>query len=277
MRLKLNQPELESLMKDFYVLTGIKMVVFDNEYHELLAYPDTNCAFCQYMKDNIDTRRLCEHSDRRSFKICQKQGKLIIYHCHAGLIEATAPLIDNHVVIGYLMFGQISDVGSKKALKSLIKSTLLSTNLSEADFSYYTEDISLKSNEQIQAAAKIMEACTFYVMFKETISVQRQNIITNMNSYLNNHLHEDLNVGTITHELGISKSKLYQICDSYLGCGIAEYIKNLRIERAKDLLKNTDLPIIQIAEDTGFSDYNYFCRVFKKEAGIPAKKYRASF
>ena len=56
--------------------------------------------------------------------------------------------------------------------------------------------------------------------------------------------------------------------------GIAAYIKKLRMEKAKELLKQTDLTISQVAAQTGFSDYNYFCRVFKKETGIPAKKYR---
>ena len=59
-----------------------------------------------------------------------------------------------------------------------------------------------------------------------------------------------------------------------MSTGIAEHIKNLRIEEAKRLLVETDLPVYQIADQVGFTDYNYFCRVFKKEVGLPAKKYR---
>lgn len=257
MALDFNLIELKNLMKDFYTLTGIKIVLFDSEYHELLAYPDSNCSFCQYMKEHPATRKLCEKSDLQSFHTCQEQGKFIIYHCHAGLIEATAPLIDEHTVIGYLMFGQVADAATKLPSK-------------------YKKDVTVKTSEQIQAAAKIMEACTFYVVYKKSIRLQRRNFLTNMNTFLNSHLTEDLSVERITLELGISKSKLYQVCTDHLGCGIAKHIKSLRINRAKELLRNTDYPITKVAEDSGFSDYNYFCRIFKKETGISAKKYRES-
>ena len=59
-----------------------------------------------------------------------------------------------------------------------------------------------------------------------------------------------------------------------MSVGIAEHIKNLRIEEAKRLLAETDLPVSRIADRVGFTDYNYFCRVFKRETGMPAKKYR---
>lgn len=77
--------------------------------------------------------------------------------------------------------------------------------------------------------------------------------------------------------LGVSRSSLYHSCEQYLGIGIAEYIRTLRLETARKLLKETDLTITQIADKVGFNDYNYFCRVFKKEPGYSAKKYRLYF
>ena len=70
------------------------------------------------------------------------------------------------------------------------------------------------------------------------------------------------------------KHKLYDSVDEYLGIGIAEHIKNIRIKEARRLLKETNLAVHEIADKIGFNDYNYFCRVFKKEVGMPAKQYR---
>lgn len=56
--------------------------------------------------------------------------------------------------------------------------------------------------------------------------------------------------------------------------GIAEYIRTLRLQQAQTLLKESDIPITEIAASVGFDDYNYFRRVFKKETGCSAKKYR---
>ena len=56
--------------------------------------------------------------------------------------------------------------------------------------------------------------------------------------------------------------------------GIAEYLKKLRIDKAQQLIRTTELTISEISDRVGFSDYNYFRRVFKSETGISAKEYR---
>ena len=274
MKLEYNEPELEDLMKDFYLLTGIRIVLFDHDYHELLSYPKQHCRFCSKMKSRKETHRSCDESDRASFMKCRQKSELVLSHCHAGLIEATAPLIDHNMVIGYMMFGQISDQENIGGLINILSENPYLTSASPKELAEYAADIPLRSNEQIQAAAKIMEACTFYVLLKNTISVKRDNFIRNMDQYLLEHLSEDLSVNAICSALGISKTKLYQSCDLYYGCGIAEHIRYLRIEKAKKLLLETEKPITAIADEVGFCDYNYFCRVFKKEASISAKKYR---
>lgn len=274
MKLDYDESELEHLMKDFYLLTGIRIVLFDADYRELLSYPKHPCKFCEKMKQAPSTRQLCNESDRISFETCKWTNELIIYHCHAGLIEATAPLLDHHAVIGYMMFGQISDAGTETDLCHLLHNTLVSLPGAVSDATGLTADIPLKTTEQIQAAAKIMEACTFYVIMKNTITVRRDNFIRNMDAYLLEHLSEDLSVTALSRALGISKSKLYQNYALYYDHSIAEHIRMLRIETAKKMLVESDASITDIAGAVGFADYNYFCRVFKKEVGIPAKKYR---
>lgn len=274
MYLDYNEKELESLMKDFYLLTGIRIVLFDSAYKELSSYPKQHCKFCDKMKSKKETSLLCDESDQASFAACKEKNELIIYHCHAGLIEAAAPLIDHNTVIGYMMFGQISDAETAEELISVLKKNVRFSPEEAEDISQYTSDIPLKNTEQIKAAAKIMQACTFYAIFKKTIRIRRDNFIHNMDQYLSEHLSEDLSISALSAALGISKSKLYQNCTYYYGCGIAQHIRSLRIETAKKLLVNSDMSVTDISEKAGFTDYNYFCRIFKKEVGTPAKKYR---
>lgn len=272
----LNTTELKALLKDFYLLTKIKIVIFDVDYNEIIAYPDSHCTFCHVLRSNPTALNKCLESNLQSFTHCKKTGKMKVYHCHAGLIEATAPLIDNGIVIGYIMFGQISDVKDVTELETLIENTLLENKIVTKEPMAALLNIERKTSEQIYAAAKILEACTFYVLLKEWMSVKKQNFIGNLNSYLKTHLSEELSIDQISSDFGISRSKLYSTCEKYLGIGIAQYIKNLRLEKAKQLLKETNLTVSQISSEVGFSDYNYFCRVFKQEVGTPAKKYRAS-
>lgn len=272
--LTFNNTPLKELMRDFYILTGIKIVIFDSEYREILSYPESHCAFCDLMHSQDTTKKKCIKSNEHSFQKCRTTSHLEIYHCHAGLVEATAPLIDNGAVIGYIMFGQISDFEDSNTLKEHLQTLLKNYDLSVPDTEDNIYRITQKSSQQILAAAKILEACTFYVLLKNMISLQRKNFMQNLNSFLMDHLSEDLSVDRLMREFHISRNKLYESTEKYLGTGIAEHIKSLRIQEAKRLLKETDLKIIQISDRVGFADYNYFCRVFKAKTGIPAKQYR---
>ena len=55
--------------------------------------------------------------------------------------------------------------------------------------------------------------------------------------------------------------------------GIMQYVLYCRIEKAKELLTE-DGSILSVAERVGFTEYNYFCKVFKKEVGMTASAYR---
>lgn len=275
MKLEFNREQLLQLMRDFYILSGIRMVLFDDEYRELLSYPEDHCAFCARIRQNPEVRKLCARSDEASFEKSGQQRKLILYRCHAGLMEAAIPLIDNHIVIGYLMFGQIADCASTQQLAAQLGQQLAHHGIA-ADFDT-TQGIPLKTSEQIQAAGKIMEACTMYALRNQTISLRREHFSNELRAFLLAHLSEPLNSHSIAQAFGISRSKLYQQCQQYLDMGVTEYLRTLRMEQAQKLLRDTSIPITQIADMVGFDDYNYFCRVFRQENGISPKKFRSGF
>lgn len=58
------------------------------------------------------------------------------------------------------------------------------------------------------------------------------------------------------------------------GESVTGYIQNLRVQKAKLLLKSTDMKIFEISEATGFNDSNYFTHMFNKIAGVSPKEYR---
>lgn len=274
--LNLNREKLLDLMEDFYILTSVKIALFDINGNEILSYPNHHCSFCNLVRSTKEGEKLCRKSNENSFARCQKKRTLEIFKCHAGLIETTAPLIDQGQVIGYIMFGQITDILDRNCITDILKDTIQKLNLDSVGYDASIYNVAVKTHEQIEAAAKILEACTFYVLFHDLVSAQRDTFAQNLNQFLIAHISEDLSVDRLTKEFNISKNKLYETCNRHLSVGIAEYIKSIRINEAKKLLKETELPIYIISDLVGFNDYNYFCRVFKKETGISARKYRIS-
>ena len=165
MSLKFNTDELTDLMKNFYTLTGIRIVLFDEKYNEIFAYPAECSPFCHHMRKDPNFYTMCCQSDKISFETCKKSGCLTMYTCHAGLIEATYPIRNDGSIIGYIMFGQVSDSKEKEIFRQNLLE--LSKKYSEnTEIDELVKKVKFKTQKQLVAASKILEACTSYILLK---------------------------------------------------------------------------------------------------------------
>ena len=270
MRLEFDREQMLELMKDFYILSGMKIALFDSDANELLAWPESDCAFCKAMKDCETSAHLCKSSDLSSITQCLTERRTLIYHCHAGLIEAVAPLVLGGVAVGCLMIGQATDLTDAQELEELLRRGAEANGIALS----FPQAPVVKTAPQLQAAAHLMDACAGYVIRKQAVQIRHPAFAARLQSFLQEHLSEDIPISSLTRQMGMSKSRLYQICEAEFGMGAAAYLRFLRIQRAKELLVGTSKPIVEIAHAVGFADYNYFCRVFRRETGSTPKKYR---
>ena len=279
MKLNYNEKELHQLLQDFHDLTKLTLTLYDPEGEWIFSYPTKENYFCNCIKTSPEGAALCEASDRASFEAAKASGECVIYKCHAGLIEATAPIVSDGFTIGYLMMGQVANAASPEQLQSLIEHALHKYHLNEAEndsWKQYAAATPCISDTQIHAAARIMEACISSILYKKLISIEKQQFEQNINTYILNHLTEDLSVDRLCEHLHLSRRKLYEYSEEFLHCSIAKYIKKMLLQHAQTLLSETNLPISTISEQCGFSDYNYFCRIFKQENGMSARSYRVA-
>ena len=79
---------------------------------------------------------------------------------------------------------------------------------------------------------------------------------------------------TICDAFNLGKTALYELSNKNYGCGIASHIRQVRLQRAKELLSDTSMAIYEIADAVGLNDYNYFTKIFKRELGVTPKEYR---
>jgi LacI family transcriptional regulator len=84
----------------------------------------------------------------------------------------------------------------------------------------------------------------------------------------------DLSIPTLARRVGCSRSSLEAHFKRELGQTTARYILERRIKRARRLLRETTLPIYEIATASGFEDANYFAAAFKRVTGTSPSKYR---
>ena len=261
-------------MENFYTLTKIRIVLFDSAFNEILSYPSGGHSFCSLMRTNAAFDALCKNSDWISFEKCCKTHALCVYKCHAGLIEATSPIIQNGAIIGYIMFGQITDIKDKNVAGNFVSKLLEDYPLS-VPMPGKLKKLKYKSQKQIFAAARILDACTSYIILKGMITPQSEHILELLSNYVDMHLSEAITVDDLCKAFNISRTQLYEETKQYTN-GIASFIRLKKLAKAKELILKTDMPISAVSDSVGFSDYNYFLRVFKKHYGISPKKMKAA-
>jgi len=86
----------------------------------------------------------------------------------------------------------------------------------------------------------------------------------------------DLNVNEIAEELGMSRIQVYRKVKALLGCAVNDYLVEVRIKKAKHLLKNSEMSIAEIAYEVGFSSPAYFSTTFKGKTTLSPKEYKSS-
>ena len=166
-----------------------------------------------------------------------------------------------------MAFGQIIPKESCEDTKKEIKRRYPS-------LSPEVDNIPIKSQQELSAAATVLQAITAYVMTNRWVVPSKSEFIREIDRYIEEHLSENITVEDICSAFRIGRTKLYEISMDYLGCGLAEYIRKQRIVHAQKLLTETDMPITDIAYTVGFSDYNHFSRIFKQTTDTSARRYR---
>ena len=72
----------------------------------------------------------------------------------------------------------------------------------------------------------------------------------------------------------VSQSRFVHLFKEVTGKSVTDFVTSIRVERAKELLVSTDLPVREISETVGYDDQNYFSRRFLKAVGISPRDYR---
>ncbi len=92
--------------------------------------------------------------------------------------------------------------------------------------------------------------------------------------YLNEHIDEQVTVETITKKFAINRNKLNEIFMKQASMTCHDYLLNLRIDLAKSMLINTELPINEVSSRVGYPDSGYFAKIFKHVTGKTPTQYR---
>lgn len=101
-----------------------------------------------------------------------------------------------------------------------------------------------------------------------------QQVITPIIEYIAGHMQDKLTVDTLADRFGYSAGYLTRLFRRYTDCSPYQFILRTRLDHGKHLLATSDLPVQEIADQTGFSSLANFCSAFRKYAGQTPGEFR---
>ncbi|MFC5449260.1 response regulator transcription factor [Paenibacillus aestuarii] len=92
--------------------------------------------------------------------------------------------------------------------------------------------------------------------------------------YIENHYMDDIGIGQIAHQLQVTANHLSMVFHKKAGVTFVKYVTNIRMQKAKELLLNTNLQVKQIAEQVGYYSTRHFTKLFTEHYDSYPSDYR---
>lgn len=93
-------------------------------------------------------------------------------------------------------------------------------------------------------------------------------------AYINTHYHQAVSIEQLARKACMSRRNFFLQFKKTAGCSPIQYLIRLRISRATELLLYSEMSVGDIAAQCGFSDSNYFCRIFRVQTGMSPRQFR---
>lgn len=95
-------------------------------------------------------------------------------------------------------------------------------------------------------------------------------------NYFEEHIRDSITIEDVCHDNLIGRSQLQKLFREEYGCGVIEFFSHMKINFARQLIRENDMNFTQISEFLGYSSIHYFSRQFKKICGMTPTEYAYS-
>lgn len=255
----------------------VMLSCFGNNFEDclptLLEYEVHQLPICTYLKSDVSMRRKCIKNKRMLEK---KNIECTYYsHCYVGVEEYVYPIkYDGKVIMCVNISGYRGK--TERAEKCAAIAQKYSGEKFKQMYLQLSEDV-----PDIEDVNRIIRPLEYMVreLYKECCknkqAESRQKLVFRKALiYIYENYSSKISCADVARAVGYSEPHLRHIFRTEGEYSVMEYINNIRMSRAADMLKNTDCRITDAAFACGFEDSNYFSTAFKKKYGVPPKIFR---
>lgn len=274
-------------IKDFCGFIPINKEL-DEALQPFLAH--TN-PYCMYMKSDRDHWRICRSMIRGIYRKLERSNKTYFGVCHGGLGEYVVPISSGDTLLGSINAG-FFPVKTSRAERRICRSCAheppLDQNIAIELYHSCIKPPSIAPDDLLLGLELLAEyLAQTYRILQVTHAVpstavryhtsSEDTILTHAIEYIRHNALNRIAVTELADFCHCSESYLSRIFKRRTGININVYVNKVRVEQAKNNLILSHDSIADIAGSVGFSDPNYFSRVFTQIVGISPSEFRRRF
>lgn len=224
--------------------------------------------FCFQAESHPELHKKCVDCDQCLLERCKKSHTAEWHFCHAGLFDGIVPILKNGIHVGYLFFGHVRTKDSKYS------ETITAKELQKA-----YDTLSCFSVDYLESLTAFLSGINFdkFIQINENDDAEEEfekyfyDILTN---YIHRNMDQDLSIASICDHFHVSRSFFYKKWCIYSDISFSDFVMQQRLNRAKTMIRETNLPIQNIATCVGFNTYSHFFYSFKKRIGMTPSQYK---
>lgn len=267
-----NSLEISTILKEFYMISGFRISIHDAEFNEIYAYPQCLSPYCTAIQKNSKNKKRCLQNDHDAFQKVKETGEVVVYRCSHGLYEAVAPIYHYGILSGYFMMGQVCDDKTENA--GLLYRSVYNVLLNETYATEAVNSVKEVPERLMKSYISIMTVIAEYVTETNRLSPGNSNLAVLVKTYLNQNYSSKITLEVLAQRFNCSQSLLIKSFKKEYDTTIMKELMEVRLLKAEEHLKKSRIPLKEIADECGFSDQNYFSKVFAAKYGCSPSEYR---
>lgn len=232
----------------------------------LLAQTNVSCQACLAMQQRLEQEARIEPKTLK---------------CFTGLCETAVPVRVGENIVAWLETGHIlTDHPTKLKFNRLVKTLArwgTPVDLKQAEEAYFNTRVIAPS--QYEAAVRLLQIFAGHLaQLGQQIALQNKEneplAVSKVRQWIVAHCEDSVSLGAAAQAVNLSAKYFSEVFRKATGIPFVEYIGRVRVEKAKNLLVNTQLRISEIAFEVGFQSLSQFNRAFRRHAGTSPRDYR---
>ncbi len=256
-------------------MVSFNPLMHEYTYRKLLGFQEEPKEPKTYRQDSIDYSAIYQryHVENRLLKLIEKGDVENIIQAYDEMQDESASLAD--------LFRSPVYQSPISILRALARKAAEQSGLSIITIDQITQ----KSVQRLSGTDDIEKQGQYcYEMLIELTTAVRDHLVNTSGyssaivkvvEYLSLNYTQNINMDILCQISDYSSSHLAKIFKHETGRTITQYIANLRCRQAAEMLRETNLPVQEISSYVGYTDNNYFVKVFKKVIGNTPSEYRA--